>query len=173
MPKKDIELDLAPLYKHMVKTASVERVLLKEAVNSSRFSQVGIGMFRDSDNGIWTLESGEDGNEYIIRAKDDEQITVESEEEQDWAANTDSTKKAITLSYKGMPICKFAATEYGFNEESAEEFADFLLSKTTDAGYVKSFIAKGTGRCPDCGQKPLHIGVKSIVCGTVGCPSQK
>lgn len=171
MPRKDIELDLAPLYKMMTKTASKEKVLLKEALNSARFAQVGIGVFRDSDSHIWKLEQGEDGTEYIIRAEDEEQLSAESNS--DWAATPDATKKVVTLSYKGMPLCKFASKDYGFDESSASNFADFLLSKTSDARYVKSFYAISTGKCPDCGQKPLHVGASTIVCATPGCPNQK
>lgn len=170
MPKKDLELDLTPLYKTLQKTASKEKIFLKEALNSSRFAQVGIGVFRDSDSNIWKLEQGDDGAEYIIRAEDEEQ-SVEGNE--DWAATPDATKKTVTLSYKGIPLCKFASKDYGFDESSAKSFAEFLLSKTSDARYVKSFYAISTGKCPDCGQEPLHVGASVIICSTPGCPNQK
>ena len=172
MPKKDLELDLVPLYKVMTKTASKDRVLLREALNSSRFAQVGIDKFRDSDSTIWQLQKGEDGDDYIIRAEPDEQRVAESENE-DWAANTDSTKKSVTLSYKGMPICKFASKDYGFDGDSADDFGKYLLTKTKDPRYVKSFYAISTGQCPGCGEKPLHVGIKTVVCATPGCPNQK
>lgn len=173
MPRRELELDLAPLHDHLVKTASSGRIPLKVALASQRFAQVGLNLFRDtSDTSIWRLEKGEDGSEYIIRAADEEERLVESEDSQ-WAATSDSTKETVTLSHKGMPITKFAGKDHGFDEDSIDTFRRYLLAKVRDPAFVRSLYAVNTGRCPGCGEKPVHVGLSSIACGTAGCEYSK
>lgn len=170
MPRRELELDLMPLYRHMSKTASNNKIPLKQALASTRFAQVGLNLFRDtSDTSIWRLEKGDDDVEYIVRAEEEEQMLVESSDDQEWAATSDSTKETVTLSHCGIPICKFAGKDCGFGRDSVEGFQKYLISKVRDPAFIRSLYAISTGKCPGCGENPVSIGVTSIRCGTIGC----
>lgn len=170
MPEREIELDLTPLHEYMIKKASSGRIPLKVALSSRRFAQLGLNMFRDtSDTSIWRLEKGEDGAEYIVRAEDREEMIVESSEDNEWAATSDSTKETVTLSHKGIPISKFAGRDYGFDRNSVASFQKYLIKKVQDPAFIRSLYAINTGKCPGCGKKPVSISLTSIKCGTPGC----
>lgn len=170
MPKRKLELDLTPLQDYVVKKASGNRIPLKVALSSCRFAQVGLNLFRDtSDTSVWKVEKGDDGSEYIIRAEDQDELVVESSDDNEWAATSDSTKETITLSHKGMPICKFAGQDYGFDRNSVQSFQRYLMSKVKDPAFIRSLIAVNTGKCPGCGEKPISVGLTKIDCGTPGC----
>jgi hypothetical protein len=167
MPKKDLELDLTPLMKIASKASN--KILLKEALASNQFAQIGLNMFRDqTTNCFWKLEHGDDGQDYIVRGGPETNIVVESENN-DWAATSDSNKENITLSYRKMPICKFAAVDFGLTNDSIEDFQKYLLERVKEAAFVRSLYAYTTGRCPGCGSKPLHIGLNEVTCSTPGC----
>lgn len=140
MPRKEVELDFASLRDSLIKTASRNRILLKEALSNPRFAQVGVNLFRDTtDSCLWRVQEGEDGS-YIIRAEPEEGMVAESSDDQ-WSAHTDSTKETVTLSYCGMPICKFAGREFGFDRTTADTFRKFILQKVQDAEFVRKLHA--------------------------------
>jgi len=146
MPRKDLELDLASLQKFITKTASKNRIMLKEALADPRFAQIGVNLFRDTtDNCFWQVHEGDDGA-YIIRAEPDEGMVAESADDQDWSAHADSTKETITLSHRGMPICRFAGKDFGFDKNTAETFRKFILEKVQDTEFVKKLYAWITGK---------------------------
>ena len=170
MPKKELELDLTPLMKLASKASN--KILLKEALASDRFAQVGLNMFRDqTTNCFWRLEHGDDGQEYIVRGGP-ESSTVVGSESNEWAATSDSNKESITLSYRKMPICKFAAAEFGFDNNSTEDFQKYLLERVIEATFVRSLYAYATGLCPGCGAKPLSVELNKVVCPTPGCSNK-
>jgi len=171
MPRRELELDLNQLGQFMKREASKGKILLKEALANPRFAQIGVNLFRDTiDSCIWQLQKGEDGNDYIIRAEPETGLTAESQK--DWAANTDSTRESITLSFRGMPICKFAGKVYGFDRSTVELFRKYVMEKTQDVNFVRALIANATGKCPDCGGCPVYIGKDAILCNTPGCVAQ-
>lgn len=166
MPKRELELDLNPLIKYASK--NIDKLLLKEALNSNKFAQVGINIFRDQANSIWQIQKGEDGQDYIVRGGVDESKISEASNE--WEAITDSAKANITLSFRKMPICKFAATEFGLtSEDLIEDFRQYLLENVKEASFVHSLYAYATGKCPTCGTKPQHIELNKVVCSTPSC----
>jgi len=172
MPRRELELDLSQLNRFMKKEASKGKILLKEALANPRFAQVGVNLFRDTiDSCIWQLQKGEDGNDYIIRAEPETGLTAESQS--DWAANADSTKQSITLSFRGMPICKFASKVYGFDKSTIDLFREYILEKTQNVNFVRALVANATGKCPDCGGRPVYVGKDIIMCNTPGCIPQQ
>ena len=174
MPRKETELDLNLLHKTMVKTASAGKILLKEALVGSRFAQVGANLFRDTvDNCIWKLEKGEDGGEYIVRAEPSGGMVANSSNEQVWTARADSTKEMVTLSFQGIPLCKFASNECGFDKDTVGSFERFLLTKVQDPQFVRSVYALATDKCPGCGNKPVYVGLDVVFCNTPDCMTGK
>jgi hypothetical protein len=167
MPRKDLELDLGHLQGSLKKEALKGKIPLKEVAGSARFAAIGPNLFRDVvDNCIWKIQKGEDGLDYIARTET-EGLAVESSNE--WAANADSSKESVTLSFRGMPLCKFAGKDYGFDKNTIAVFQNYLLNKTQDARFVKSVIALATDKCPNCGGKPVYIGLNDVLCNTPGC----
>jgi len=168
MPRKELELDLSHLNGSLKKEALKGKIPLKEALASIRFAKVGLNLFRDTvDCCIWKIQKGEDGLDYIART-DSEGLAVESSNSE-WAANADSSKENVTLSFRGMPLCKFAGKNYGFNKDTVANFQSYLLKKTHNTQFVKSLIALATEKCSDCGGKPVYVGLNTVICNTPGC----
>jgi len=173
MPRKDLELDLGHLRGSLKKEASKGKIPLKEAMASIRFANIGPNLFRDVvDNCIWKIQKGEDGLDYIART-DSEGLAVESSNKSEWAANADASRESVTLSFRSMPLCKFAGKDYGFDKKTIAVFQNYLLNKTHDTRFVKSMLAFATDKCPECGSKPVYVGLDTVLCNTPGCHQVK
>jgi hypothetical protein len=98
----------------------------------------------NEDNAFWKVEKGEDGEEYLVRIKgledqdtdDTQPITTPT----GWTAEADGAGKNITLSYLGIPLCKFASERFGFDSTNAEDFKNFVVTKTTDSDFVDRLL---------------------------------
>jgi len=95
------------------------------------FTKVAFDVFQLNSSPVesyWTLEKGEDGQEYLIanyEKEPDEKMQVESS----WEALSDKESKNITLLYKGVPIKRFASSEYGFDLDDINIFKKALVDK--------------------------------------------
>lgn len=88
---------------------------------------------------LWELRE-EDGKKFLYAVYDKpEDLTIKSQS--GWDAISDRDGKNITLSYKAIPIMRFASTEHGFDKEEAADFAFYLKKKAANEVFVKELIA--------------------------------
>lgn len=171
MPKQqDIDLDLSVLVDFADEKSG--RLPLKRALASNKFAQVGINLFRNQENNtIWQLETGDDGLDYIIKADttNDGNMVVESSEDGNWTAIADSTKRNITVSHNGVPLCRFSASDYNFDEESVHDFQRYLMREVADEEFGDSLKAHSTGKCPLCNTAVVDVGFRKIGCVNLSC----
>lgn len=138
------ELDLEKLYDlsvdqpKMVKEASSAK--LKLAEHKGRFVHAGFDMFRDTQSEyIWKLEKDPDtGEEFIIRTASIDPVYQQTN---NWSAEPDAGKKAITLLYKGHAIKAFKKADLAFSEDNIEDWRRFLLDKiSSDPSFLKHIL---------------------------------
>jgi len=112
---------------------------------SHLFKKVAFDVYKplNESEQLWVLEEDDSGVSYIAALYDDpDDITVESNKDQIWSAASDKDGKNVTLSYKNMPITRFASAEYGFEPDEAIEFATFLEAKATNNSFVKKLMVE-------------------------------
>lgn len=125
----------------------MKRIPLKQAMLSGRFAELGVGdLFRDSDNSVWKVEAGEDGQEYIVRTDMRDGNIVESSDNQEWCVASDGDQTTLTLLYKDVPMQKFEASQCGFDKNTIVQFARFLLKKATNKQFVRKVVASQSGQ---------------------------
>lgn len=120
------------------------------------FRKVAFDVYKplNGSNRLWELREGDDGQKYLFALYDEpEDITVQSGKEAraSWSATPDKDGKNITLSFKNVPIVRFASARYKFAPEEAENFAGFLEAKAQD----KQFLEKLYKILPDNKKKVL------------------
>ena len=100
---------------------------------------------------LWELRE-EDGTKYLYSVYDDAtDLTATSANDADWQATSDRDGKNVTLSFKQLPLVRFAAAEHGFAPDEADGFAKFLQTKARD----QEFVSKLVKQLPDAKQAAL------------------
>jgi hypothetical protein len=96
------------------------------------FTKVAFDVFQLNSSPVesyWLLEQGDDGEEYLVanyeREIEKEEIKVTSS----WEALSDKDSKNVTLLYKGVPIRRFASSEFSFNADDVHLFRNTLVNK--------------------------------------------
>lgn len=112
--------------------------------NKQFFTKVAFDVFQLNTSpveSLWTLESGEDGKQYLVAVYNDETQDKLLETQSEWNALADKQAKNITLLYKNMPIQRFASKDYGFDVEDAHIFQKTLINKlSSDKDFLKKFL---------------------------------
>jgi len=91
---------------------------------------------------LWELRKADDGREYLFALYDEgEDIIATSSLEKPWEATPDSSGSNITLSYKSVPIYRFAASEYKFSPQDSQNFADFVREKAQSKEWVGELLS--------------------------------
>jgi hypothetical protein len=86
--------------------------------NEHRMVRVAFDLFRldgDDEERLWQVQTAEDGNEFLVRTYDlpeDVEDGLESRSA-DWSVMTDSKFANLTVAYRGVPIHRLAAADYG------------------------------------------------------------
>lgn len=89
---------------------------------------------------LWILEEGEDGQQYLVARYEDENAS-QLESRGSWAALSDKKGANVTLTYKDVPIQRFASTDYGFTPEDVHVFQKTLIEKLeSDPTFVNKLI---------------------------------
>jgi hypothetical protein len=88
---------------------------------------------------LWELREENDGTYlYALYDGDSNDLVAKSnDEDSEWKATADLTGKNVTLSYKKIPVYRFASDKYSFPPERATEFAKFVESKAKDQNWVQ------------------------------------
>lgn len=95
------------------------------------FTKVAFDIFQLNSSPVesyWILDKGDDGQEYLFanyETETDEKLQAKS----NWEALSDKESKNITLAYKGVPIKRFASSEYNFDANDIDIFKNALVSK--------------------------------------------
>jgi hypothetical protein len=92
---------------------------------------------------LWELREEDDG-QYLYAVYGDEETLISKasvDGTNDWSATSDREGKNVTLSFKHIPIKRFAASEYGFTPSEAGEFAAFLTSKASDQEFIAGLVS--------------------------------
>jgi hypothetical protein len=100
--------------------------------NKYRFRKVGFDVFQPDDGSTpsyWILHREEDGTEYLCADYENEEIKSKSS----WSALSDRENQNITLSYKNIPIRRFAAAEFSFSPENAHIFKSALIDTLNES----------------------------------------
>jgi len=141
---KNPDLDLTKLFDlaidqpKMIKQASSQKLKFEE--NKTRFTHAGFDLYRDKQSEfIWKIETdASTGEEFIIRTASVDPLYRIA---QDWSAEADAGKNAITLLYKGNAIKAFKKADLNFNDNNIEDWRSFLLDKvSTDPSFLKSIV---------------------------------
>lgn len=108
--------------------------------NKHLFTKVAFDVFRlnsPSVESYWVLEKCDDG-EYLVATYDDiSDIKSESE----WNAESDKKGQNITLSYKNIPIRRFASDDFKFSSEDVHIFKQALIDKLNeDPDFVNKLL---------------------------------
>ena len=147
MPRREIELDLSPLGDLVDEVAG--KIPFKKALASNKFAQVGLNLFRHTENDtIWQLAEEDDGA-YIVRAepeqKNDNHL-VESSEDGQWTAVSDANGEGVTVSFRKQPLCRFATRELGLTTEAeVKQFQQYLIAQTRNPEFVESLYEHAKG----------------------------
>ena len=92
--------------------------------------------------GLWELRE-EDGVKYLFSVYDEpSDLKATSSAATDWQAASDRDGKNVTLSFKQMPLMRFAAAKCGFTPDEAESFAKFLQAKSQDSEFVSKLATQ-------------------------------
>lgn len=111
--------------------------------NKHNFTRIAFDVFQLNSSpteSYWILEKDEDGEEYLVanyEKEPEEGLCVKSE----WEALSDKESKNVTLLYKGMPIKRFASSEYNFNKDDVSIFKRALINKlNTNQEFVDKLM---------------------------------
>lgn len=128
---------------------------------SHLFKKVAFDVYKplSGSDQLWELRQAEDGKQYLYALYEDpEDITVESEQEEGpWRATSDHSGENVTLSYKNIPIARYAGVKEGFKPNEAGLFAEFLESKAQEKDFLEGLIRK----LPDA-KKEVLAGLLTI-----------
>jgi hypothetical protein len=94
---------------------------------------------------LWELRE-EDGQKFLYSVYDEAtDLKALSSNTPDWQAASDSDGKNVTLSFRKLPLVRFASTEHGFSQDEAEGFAQFLQTKAQDKEFVSALVKQLPG----------------------------
>jgi hypothetical protein len=138
--------------RHMFDWEKINKVVNPEPVkrleyegNKHLFRKVAFDAYKSisgNSDQLWELRDGEDGKTYLYALYGDGSDIVANShnEEKQWQATADSDGENITLSYKKVPIYRFASSQYPFEPGNAGKFAKFVEAKTQDPKWVGEFL---------------------------------
>lgn len=132
-------------WKMLTKTANDNNCLPYEEVKN-RFKKVAWDVYKPLTGSemLWELRDVE-GEKFLFALYDvdDSNLTAKSEEKPSpWTAISSLAGDNITLSWAGVPVYRFANSEYKFKASEANDFAKFIQRKASDESFVEGIKAK-------------------------------
>ena len=119
-------------------TSGKDRIKVTEDLKIKKVAFDMVKVYGDEYNDLWKVESTDDGD-FLVRSSNP---SFQIKESSDWKAVSDFDCKNITLSYRGVPIARFASDEYSFSSEDIGLFKEALLERAADDGdFVKQVFA--------------------------------
>ena len=118
--------------------AGKDRIKVTEDLKIKKVAFDIVNVYGDEYNDLWKVESTDDGD-FLVRSSSP---SFQTKQSSNWKAISDFDCKNITLSYRGVPIARFAAEEYSFSSEDIGLFKAALLERAVDDGdFVKQVFA--------------------------------
>ena len=118
--------------------AGKDRIKVTEDLKIKKVAFDMVKVYGDEYNDLWKVESTDDGD-FLVRSSSP---SFQTKQSSNWKAISDFDCKNITLSYRGVPIARFAAEEYSFSSEDIGLFKAALLERAVDDGdFVKQVFA--------------------------------
>ena len=112
--------------------------------NKHLFTKVAFDVFQLNSSPVeahWTLEKGDDGAEYLVATYDVGSDDTGLEAKSHWEALSDKSSENVTLFYRGVPIKRFASSDYSFNSSDVQVFKSTLVDKLTkEASFVNKLL---------------------------------
>jgi hypothetical protein len=100
-------------------------------------------MFRldDDKENLWQVQADDDGNEFLVRTYElpkEDALQATSE----WHVQTDGKKASLTVAYRGMPIHRLVAAEYGAHTpDDVKLLCDLVQAKLTNDDFAGRMLA--------------------------------
>jgi len=99
------------------------RIELTEDVKIKKVAFDMVRVYGDAYNDLWKVEQDGD-KKFLIRSS---HPSYGIKEAGSWSAQSNYSSDAVTLAYKGVPICSFSSDEYGFSKDDVFTFKTALL----------------------------------------------
>lgn len=125
---------------------SIERAIRPSESTALDFSKVGEQFTkvafdvykRTGEDGLWELREAEDGRKVLVALYEepDGETVKTASDNSGWSAHSDSSRQFVTLSLHGAPVYKFSSKEHGFDEASATKFANYLVARAKEPGFI-------------------------------------
>lgn len=133
--------------------SSINWSVVDKAVNTKRivyefdevkhlFKKVAFDVYKPvtGSEQLWELRDGPDGKQYLFALYEEGEDIVAQASMKQWYAMPDSQGLNITLSYKQIPVARFASTECGFTPEEASDFASFIEKRAMSKDFVSEML---------------------------------
>lgn len=107
------------------------------------FRKVAFDVYKplNGSDKLWELRDDPEGKFLYALYDEAEDLNVQSEKGPiGWEATADRDGLNVTLSFKNVPLVRFASERYNFASDEAELFAEFLKSKTSDKKFVNKLM---------------------------------
>lgn len=126
------------------------------------FKKVAFDVYKqNSSDKLWELRTDEDGSQYLVALyEDDSDLVVESQEDKVWTATANADNDNVTLSFKNVPIARFASSEYQFTPDQASKFADFIEKKASNPKFIQDLLKTMPSAKQEAVLEMLREGVK-------------
>lgn len=111
-------------FEKLAKTVNPDTTRLPYQQVKQHFTKVAFDVFQLNNTpfeSYWILEQGEDGQEYLV-AKYDDAPDGELEAHGSWQALSDKTASNVTVYYKGVPVKRCTASDFGFTTDDVHLF---------------------------------------------------
>jgi len=130
--------------KTLESTLNPDKTRISYADNRHLFIRVAFDVFKMTGSPVesyWTLEKDDDGKEYLVANYEKSVDAPEIQVNSNWEALSDKRAENITLLYRGVPIKRFASSEYKFDDENLHLFKKALIEKlSSDHEFVDSLM---------------------------------
>jgi hypothetical protein len=110
--------------------------------NEHKITRVAFDIFRMNNDPepLWKIQSDDDGNEFLVRT-----YTLPEDElssQSSWNVVTDAKKTNLTISYKGVPIHRLVASDYGANNTNESELLATVIRRklATDKSFTQKLL---------------------------------
>jgi len=128
-------------YSHLCAVVAPDRIPMRG--NEHRITRVAFDLFRldeDKEN-LWQVQADDDGNEFLVRTYElpkDDAIQTTSE----WRVMEDGRRASLTVAYKGMPVHRLVAAEYGAHTpDEVKLLRDLVQAKLAEPEFAGRMLA--------------------------------
>jgi len=130
-------------FSHLKEAVQPDRSRIPLKGNEHHLTRVAFDLFRmDNDTeSLWQVQADDDGNEFLVRTYDVDQHE-DLQAKSNWSVDADKKQANLTISYRGMPIHRLAAADFGAQTPAeTRSLQKLVLSKlAADKEFINSLI---------------------------------